>query len=220
MTEHTPEQTEDPYGRNQYDPALAEYIQTLRPSEVVAMHQAAHAAYYELPWEARKESAEKAADEGIFAVLSWLPELNLPFARDVYQALTDSPNVGDRTRAAVLVSCLTPFDHDFGLDLWRKLARDPSFQPRNIVDDELEFLYDPEHRHDDDLKSAPTEEDEAYLRAKGITFDEGRELLRLYIAAENSGPDNDINIGWVALRRAHVALGLSLTDEAPGPTAS
>jgi hypothetical protein len=206
MVETAPEPA--PYSREPYNPAVVEYVQKLRPAETVAMLRSAKQAVVDRVASGATPGSSRLLCFELFAAVSWLPEVNLPLAREVYQGLSESPDEDDRETGANLVSALTPFDHDFGLTLWRNLARDPSDSVRGLVETELDFLLDGDHP-----KREASLEDLRGLEKKGITFDEACELLRLTDEAERT--EQFYDPGAIALQGAQRVLWGPSISESP-----
>lgn len=108
------------------------------------------------------------------AVIEALPQRNLDQARAVYTAFARSPINYDRLTAALFISALTPVDHDFGMQLWRRLIRDPHPKVRWQACDELDNIFD---------MVDPAEIDAA-LSNRGITYLDACWLMHAYIRAE------------------------------------
>lgn len=122
------------------------------------------------------------------AALDALPQHNLPHARAVYTAFAENPLIEIRCTGAMMPQHLTPFDHDYGLQLWNQLIRD--------VDEEVRFCaYENLRGVLDDEQSADEESAERELREYGITWRDAFGLLHSYIRAERGTDHYDINAG-------------------------
>lgn len=165
--------------------AAEQYIEVMRqmtPMEVVALFRDSYG---------REDEGGPHAEQILFAAFKKLPEDDLDHARAVFRAFTESPLVNDRRDGAVLlgIGCLTPQDHELGMELMLRLVRDADRSVRHMVMDPFNDL-------PDEMLSpeADTPEINDYLAGLGLTRADVNELEKALMPVDQ-GYDPPFDLG-------------------------
>jgi len=148
-------------------PAIAVDLRQLRPLEIVLISRyASESSTDGFP-------AIDACCENIKRQLRELPQIDLPFACNVYRTFAMSPYPADRLIIGFNLRGMTLADHDTGLALWSQLVRDEHPVVRRDVFEQIQ-------RHFDDPARPP----EHGLAEEGLLLDEAEQLRNAHIGAQ------------------------------------
>lgn len=166
-------------------------LTVLSPGSIVALWRNVRRAQIRNDRAVRERGA--ARDEELDGLTDTLPSTmddfirdHFPQARSVVLAFVESPLAEDRQNIVTHIPLAAIEDHDFGLELWGRLARDPSPAVRYDIVHELTIALD------------DPDPDFAIRRDLGITAQEGHSLIH---AAEKvaSGDLPPYDLGRVVL---------------------
>jgi hypothetical protein len=138
----------------------------------------------------RRSQDDAVYSEDVFETVDRIPEIDLPLARATHMAFSESPLAVDRVYGAHVIASLTRADHDFGLELWHRYARDREEAVRATATGPLIEMRDRE----------PRPRENAVMEGYGITWHEGDWLI--YIANRTArGEAQYYDIGGIAVAR-------------------